>query len=64
MITPIVVVEVILESSDFLKYRGSYKSNNRFKSILYKHQFRPDEGRFFYITPIKLELYNLREKLT
>ena len=40
MITPITVVKVILEPSDFLKYRGSYKLNNRSKSILYKHPIR------------------------
>ena len=55
MITPIAVVKVTIEPSDFLKYRGSYKSNNRFKGTLYKHPFRPDEGNLD-ISPIKLEL--------
>ena len=55
MITSIAIVEVILEPSDFLKYKGSYKSNNRFKSTLYKHPFRPDEGKLD-ISSLKLEL--------
>ena len=55
MITPIVVVEVTLEPFNFLKYTGSYKSNNHFKSTLYKHPFRPDEGKLD-ISPLKLEL--------
>ena len=46
ILTLITVVEVNLEPSDLLKYRGSYKSNNRFKSILYKHSFGPNEGKF------------------
>ena len=40
MITPIAVMEVIFEPFDFLKYRGSYKSNNRSKSMLYKHHIQ------------------------
>ena len=63
ILTPIAVVEVNLEPFDLLKYRGSYKTSNCFKSILYKHLFTTNEGKF-ETTPKKLELQNLREKLT
>ena len=56
-------MEVIFEPSGFLKYRGSYKLNNHSKSMLYKDPFELDEGKKDII-PIKLELQNLREKLT
>ena len=56
-------MEVNLEPSDLLKYRGSYKTSNRFKSTLNKHSFTTNEGKFG-TTPKKLELQNLREKLT
>ena len=62
ILTPIAVVEVNLEPFDLLKYRGSYKTSNRFKSTLYKHLFTTNEGKF-ETTPKKLELQNLREKL-
>ena len=42
-----VVVEVNLELSDLLKYRGSYKTSNNFKSTLYKHSFTSNEGKFW-----------------
>ena len=41
-----VAVEVNLEPSNLLKYRGSYKISNCFKSTLYKHSFTSNEGRF------------------
>ena len=50
-----VVVEVNLELYDLLKYRGSYKTSNHFKSTLYKHSFTSNEGKF-ETTPKKLEL--------
>ena len=40
------VVEVNLEPSDLLKYRGSYKTSNHFKSTLYKYSFITNEGKF------------------
>ena len=55
------VVEVNLESSNLLKYRGSYKTSNRYKSTLYIHSFTLNESKF-QKTPKKLELHNLKEK--
>ena len=40
-------MEVNLEPSDPLKYRGSYKTSNRFKSTLYKHLFTTNESKFW-----------------
>jgi len=63
ILTPITVVEVNPEPSDFLKNRGSYETSNRSKCTLYKHSFTLNEGKF-ETTPKKLEFQNLREKLT
>lgn len=63
ILTPIGDVEVNLKPPDLLKYRGSYKTSNHFKSTLYKHSFTINEGKF-EIIPKTLELQNLREKLT
>ena len=52
--TPMAVVEVNFESSDPLKYRGCYKTSNRFKSTLYNHSFMMSKGEF-ETTPKKLE---------
>ena len=54
-------MEVSPEPSDLLKYRGSYKTSNCYKSTLYKHSFTSNEGKF-ETTPKKLEFQNLREK--
>ena len=56
-------MEVNLEPSNFLKYRGSYKISNCFKSTLYKHSFTANEGKF-KITSKKLELQSFKKKLT
>ena len=55
ILTPIAVVEVNPEPSDFLKNRGSYETSNHFKSTLHKHSFTLNEGNF-ETTPKKLEL--------
>ena len=55
-------MEVNFESSDPLKYKGSYKTSNRFKSILYKYSFMTSKGKF-ETTPKKLE-FRIWEKLT
>jgi len=40
-------VEVNLEPFNPFKYRGSYKTSNRFKSTLYKYLFTANEGKFW-----------------
>ena len=46
ILTPITVVEVNPEPSDFLKNRGSYETINRSKCTLYKHSFTSNEDKF------------------
>ena len=55
------VVEINLELSDLLKYRGSYKTSNRFKSTLYKHSFITNEGKF-ETTPKKVRTPEFKKK--
>ena len=56
-------MEVNFESFDLLKYKRSCKTNNCLKNTLYKHSFTSNEGKFLII-PKKMELQNLKEKLT
>ena len=39
-------MEVNLEPSNLLKYRGNYKTSNHFKSTRYNHSFKSNEGKF------------------
>ena len=63
ILTPIAVVEVNPEPSDFLKSRGSYKTSNAPRAHYINTHSHKMKGSF-ETTPKKLEFQNLREKLT